>query len=72
MKLKNGPLMWLASLGILCLFVALWQGVSHLDLVSAVFFPAPTRSFESLWDQMRAQTSGLPFNRHSHAWPWAL
>jgi len=63
MKLKNGPLMWLASLGILCLFVALWQGVSHLDLVSAVFFPAPTRSFESLWDQMRGTDFWFAFQQ---------
>lgn len=53
MKSRNELLTWLASLAVLALFIAIWQWVSHYELVSPVFFPAPTNSFESLWEQMR-------------------
>ncbi len=53
MKLRgNGVLMWLASLGVLALLLALWQWAASRELISPVFFPAPTQSFESLREQM--------------------
>lgn len=52
MKKQHGVLMWFASLGVLAGLVGLWQVAAQLELVSPVFFPAPLRSFESLWDQM--------------------
>lgn len=53
MKTSNGRfLMWLASLGVLAVMVGLWQLAAHQELISPVFFPAPTRSFSSLWEQL--------------------
>ena len=53
--------MWLASLVVLALFVGLWQMAAHYELVSPVFFPAPARSFEALWDQMGTADFWLAF-----------
>jgi ABC-type nitrate/sulfonate/bicarbonate transport system permease component len=44
--------MWLASLAVLALLIGLWQLAAYFELVSPVFFPAPARSFGSLWTQM--------------------
>jgi ABC-type nitrate/sulfonate/bicarbonate transport system permease component len=61
MKKQHGVLMWFASLGVLAALVGLWQLAAHLELVSPVFFPAPLRSFESLWDQMGTADFWLAF-----------
>lgn len=52
MKSRRDFLMLPASLGVLAALIGLWQVVAQLDLISPVFFPAPAKSFESLWDQM--------------------
>ena len=44
--------MWLGSLGVVALLVGVWQLAAQAELISPVFFPAPLRSFESLWEQM--------------------
>lgn len=61
MKKQHGVLMWFASLGVLAVLVGLWQLAAQLELVSPVFFPAPLRSFESLWDQMGTADFWLAF-----------
>ena len=61
MKKQHGVLMWLASLGVLAGLVGLWQVAAQAELVSPVFFPAPSRSFESLWDQMATPDFWLAF-----------
>lgn len=61
MKKPHGVLMWLASLGVLAGMVGLWQIAAQLQLVSPVFFPAPLRSFESLWGQMGTPDFWLAF-----------
>jgi sulfonate transport system permease protein len=48
---RRNVLLWLASLGVLALFIALWQLAAATELVSPVFFPAPSRTFEALSDQ---------------------
>lgn len=48
---RRAILMWLASLGVLGLLVGLWQLAAAYELVSPVFFPAPTRTFEALAEQ---------------------
>jgi sulfonate transport system permease protein len=48
---RRNVLMWLASLGVLGLFIVLWQLAAAKELVSPVFFPAPARTFEALSDQ---------------------
>lgn len=54
-KRLGAPLfLWLASLGVLAAFIGLWQFAAQRQWVSPVFFPAPSRSFESLWDQMQS------------------
>lgn len=58
---KNGFLMWLASLVVLALLIGVWQLAAQRELVSPVFFPAPTRSFEALWDQMGSADFWLAF-----------
>lgn len=44
-------LVWLCSLGVLAGMVGIWELAARLEMISPVFFPAPTRSFESLWSQ---------------------
>lgn len=61
MTRQHGVLMWFASLGVLAGLVGLWQVAAHLELVSPVFFPAPLRSFESLWEQMGTADFWLAF-----------
>jgi len=63
MNTRNGWRVWLASLGVLALLVGLWQLVAQYELVSPVFFPAPMRSFESLWDQMRGAEFWMAFQQ---------
>jgi sulfonate transport system permease protein len=48
---RRNVLMWLASLGVLGLFIVLWQLAAARELVSPVFFPAPARTFEALSEQ---------------------
>lgn len=50
---KSGLFMWLGSLAVAALLVGVWQMAAQAELISPVFFPAPSRSFESLWDQMK-------------------
>lgn len=61
MTRQHGVLMWFASLGVLAGLVGLWQVAAQLELVSPVFFPAPLRSFESLWEQMGTADFWLAF-----------
>ncbi|WP_372656903.1 ABC transporter permease [Hydrogenophaga sp.] len=62
MKFLNNKLfMWFASLGVLAGLVGLWQVAAQMQLISPVFFPAPTRSFESLWDQMGSADFWIAF-----------
>jgi sulfonate transport system permease protein len=70
MTRRPGSLMWLASLAVLAVFVGLWQLAAHHELVSPVFFPAPTRSFEALWDQMGSADFWLAFRET--VWRMAL
>jgi ABC-type nitrate/sulfonate/bicarbonate transport system permease component len=63
MKTRNALLMWLASLCVLALLVGLWQLAAGHELVSPVFFPAPARSFESLWEQMGSADFWLAFRQ---------
>ena len=63
MNTRNGWRVWLASLGVLALLVGLWQLVAQYELVSPVFFPAPMRSFESLWDQMHGAEFWMAFQQ---------
>jgi sulfonate transport system permease protein len=50
---NSGLFMWLGSLAVAALLVGVWQLAAQAELISPVFFPAPSRSFESLWDQMK-------------------
>lgn len=61
MTRQHVVLMWFASLGVLAGLVGLWQVAAQLELVSPVFFPAPLRSFESLWEQMGTADFWLAF-----------
>ncbi len=61
MNKRHDFLMWLASLGVLAAFIGLWQLAASYELVSPVFFPAPLRTFSSLWDQMANADFWLAF-----------
>lgn len=52
MTRAHSLLVWLVSLVVLAGFVAMWELAASLQLISPVFFPAPSRSFASLLDQM--------------------
>ncbi|MGD9945339.1 MAG: ABC transporter permease [Burkholderiaceae bacterium] len=52
MNQRSSMTMWFASLAVLALLIGLWQLAASYELLSPVFFPAPMRSFESLWEQM--------------------
>jgi len=51
MKKTTGFGLWLASMVVLVLGVLCWQFAAQQEWVSPVFFPAPSRSLESLWEQ---------------------
>jgi len=58
MKLHRASalLLWLASLVVLLLLIGLWQWVAQREWISPVFFPAPSRSLASLWQQMASES----------------
>jgi ABC-type nitrate/sulfonate/bicarbonate transport system permease component len=59
--MTRGWALWLGSLGVLALLVAAWQFAAVREWLSPVFFPAPARSAEALWDQLGSADFWLAF-----------
>lgn len=52
MKSRFDSMLWLASVGVLILLGLAWQLAAEYQLVSRVFFPAPSRSLQALWNRL--------------------
>lgn len=57
----RGPLIWLASVVVLCLLVGLWQLGANAGLIPQAFFPSPSRTYDALVEQFATEEFWFAF-----------